>query len=195
MTAMEHAIAVAIGLIGVVVEGRVMGQHVETNGDRERISAHLQVLKTRVAHDPKDEKALNEIRAILRGKWSFARTYACTVLRKLGPAARPAIPELIIALNSGDDFVEPEAARALGAVAVDDPAPVPSLIKKLSRENDEIAWAASAALGNIGAAASDAIPALEKASTSDWDLLASTSKESMAKIRRSQSKKQLKSSQ
>jgi len=150
----------------LVTVGIFMSRQTETVGDRKAISAHLRSLGEAFQADPTDSRPLDKIRTVLNGEWSFARTYACGVLSELGGLARPAVPDLVRALNCGDGPVEREAARALGDVAIGDPRPVPALMAKLSNEEDDVAWFSAEALGKIGSPAIQAIPALEKASAS-----------------------------
>lgn len=163
----------------VIAGGVYVRQRIETPGDRRAIAARLRELGDRVEKNPNDTHALDEIRTILNGHWSFARTYACTVLRELGTKAKPLTTDLVAALDCGDRFVEREAARALGTVAVGDPQPVPALIRKLSEDGRDSAWFSAEALGNIGTPALPAIPALEKAAMSKWDSMATSAKKAL----------------
>jgi HEAT repeat protein len=155
---------------------------IELPSDREAIADHLQELGAQVRRNPTDRRALDELKEILNRGSSFARTYACGVLRDLGPLATSAIPDLIRALNCGDGYVEREAALALGTVAVGDARPVPALIEKLKQEDDDAAWFSADALGNIGEPALPAIPALERALNSKWDLMASSARHALEKL-------------
>jgi HEAT repeat protein len=173
----------AIFLCCIVAGGVYVRQHIETLGDRRAIADRLRELGANVQKNPNDAQALDELKAVLNGKWSFARTYACTVLKNLGPKAEPLTVDLIGALNCGDMFVEREAARALGTVAVGDPRPVPALIRKLSEDDRDVAWFSAEALGNIGVPAIPAIPALENAAMSKWDSMAYHAKEALRKLK------------
>jgi hypothetical protein len=175
--------ALLVALCTVVCAAIATRYNVETLGDRRDVAAHLQMLKRRVEHDPQDTGALDEIRSILHGKWSFARTYSCGVLGELGTKARPAIPDLVEALNSGDGYVEREAALALGKVAVGDPRPVPALIDKLTQQRSDAAWFSAESLGNIGGPAVLAIPALERATASQSKPLRESAEEALSKLK------------
>jgi HEAT repeat protein len=176
-----------IGL-GVLLAVLVIGimfvrEKFETQGDRTRITLRLHELRATFEADPEDERPLKEIVSVLRGDWSFARTGACVALGDLGPIAAAAIPDLIDALDSGDGYVEREAARALLTVAQNDPRPVPALTRKLQSAYDDAAWFSAEALGNIGRPAVSAIPALEIAAMSRDPALAESASAALAKLR------------
>jgi HEAT repeat protein len=181
MPNLKRAIACFVVLF-IVAAAIVFWMDLETVADRERVALHLQDLARRIENDPTDSGALDEIREILNGNWSFARTYACTTLVKLGPKATAATPDLIQALNSGDPFVEREAARALGTVAVGRPEAVGPLIEKLVYDDDDVGWFAARSLGDIGMPARRAIPFLERAAESANRLMADEAKDALGKL-------------
>ncbi len=159
--------------------------HIETLGDREAVFNRLHALAHRVEQDPADARPLDEIRAILKGRWSFARTTAASVLGELGPLARPAIPDLINALNGEDIFVKGEAAVALGHLAVGDARPVRSLTEHLEVDGADSGYGRTyiEALGEIGSPAVPAIPFLERAAQSHDEHTARIAKESLQKLK------------
>lgn len=167
-------------VVGLIWYGR---HHTETLGDRQKIALHLQVLKKKVQENPADKESLNEIIKVLNGNWPFARTYAVGMLRELGPLASSAIPDLILALNCGDRYVEREAARALGAVAIGRAEPVPALIKKMQNEHRDSAWFSAESLGSIGEPALVAIDALEKAAKSSDSRMADSAQKALKRLR------------
>ena len=178
-------LSLIIGLLFVssLVAGAVyVRQHIETPGDRRAIAARLRDLGHRYESNPQDVAAHDEIRAVLNGKWGFAQTYACGVIRELGTKGSAFIPDLIRALNCGDQFTEREAARALGTAAVGDPQPVPALIQKLSEERRDVGWFSAEALGNIGAPAISAIPALKAAASSRSPTMVTKAKSALKKL-------------
>jgi HEAT repeat protein len=166
----------------LVLAALALRTQVETLGDRERIANRLRDLKARIEHDQNDISALNEIVEVLHGRWSFAQTYACGTLRELGPLARPALGDLIWALDCGNPFVEREAARALGDVSVGMPDAVPALMQKLRDEDDDAAWFAAESLGKIGRPAKPALSALERASRSDNQQMADSAKRALKRL-------------
>ena len=157
--------------------------HVETSGDRERISAKIKQLQQEIEMNPQDGKPLLELEGIVAGNWSFARTIACVALGKLGGKARHSSRVLLEALDCGDPYVEGEAARALGSVGDDSPDVVMALVGKLSDPASGAAWFAADSLGNLGAAAKIAIPALEKARASDWPPMQYSAEMALGKLR------------
>ncbi len=134
--------------------------NIDTATKRKDICRFLNDRAACVNADRSDSRSLEEIIGVLNGNWSFARTNAAVVLGNLGQKAKPAIPDLIRALNCGDGFVEREAAIALGKVSRGMPDTVDGLSQKLSSDWDVSIFSAEA-LGEIGAPAIVAIPALK----------------------------------
>jgi HEAT repeat protein len=101
---------------------------------------------------------------------------AAEALRRLGPAARSAIPALIKALDDDRAWVRGGAVRALGAFRADAKETVPALIALVGREEREALEArewdyppnaseAIALLGDFGPAAKEALPLLRRLAT------------------------------
>jgi HEAT repeat protein len=86
------------------------------------------------------------------------RRYAAIELKKMGPPAAEAVPELIAVLDDPEERVGQEAVEALGQIGK---AAVPALIDALVKAT---AWrvrrGAAAALSRIGPAAAGAVPTL-----------------------------------
>jgi HEAT repeat protein len=104
---------------------------------------------------------------IARGGELAMQTTVVGALGEFGPAAAPAIPELIRMLRSvepsGPDYVNASAATALGRIAPGTPsstAAVTALTEALHAESTSIRLAAVYALAQFGANASIAIPQL-----------------------------------
>jgi HEAT repeat protein len=87
----------------------------------------------------------------------YNRRDAAETLKGLSAAAKPAVPDLIGALNDKDHQVRWAAADALGTIG---PAAVPALSDALQRKEDAVRIAAAVALGQIGPKAKGAVPAL-----------------------------------
>jgi len=180
---------IATGVLCVLLALAVfVRRHVQTQGDRDRVVAYLRALKADVELHPEKSQSLDKIRAILNGRWGFDRMYACGVLGELGPKARPAIPDLIAALNCGDGVVERESARAIGEIALGDPRPVEALIREVKLARGDVSWFSAEALGNIGEPALSAIPVLEKAALSTDDNMVYSAQEALKKLRELQAK-------
>jgi len=103
------------------------------------------------------------------------RARAAAVLRRIGPAAKDAVPGLIDALADENAETRSEVLFALGAIGPDAAAATPAIAKALDDEETDVAYAACYALGQIGPGAMDAKPALvEKLSAEDEFLTMAT---------------------
>jgi HEAT repeat protein len=153
--------------------------------------AEIDQLARRFEHNTADTEALDAIREIVRNGDSFPRTYACVALRRLGKSAGAATPDLIRALQSGDPFVEREAARALGTVAAGREDAVWPLIDKLQYEDDDVGWFAASSLGEIGLAATPAIPFLKQAAKSQNELMAEDATKALLVLKRLRDQEEL----
>jgi HEAT repeat protein len=88
--------------------------------------------------------------------------HAAAALSQMGPAAEPAIPDLMAALESKNEAVASHAAAALGAIGPKSKLAVPGLLKLLSSGNIVVKEHAASALGNMGRAAEPAVNDLAK---------------------------------
>lgn len=85
----------------------------------------------------------------------------CVLLEKLGKAARPAIPKLIVLLDDSTQFTRQRAALALSKIGGADLAPaVPGLIRMLAAKESYVREMAAKTLGTAGPAAEQSIPQL-----------------------------------
>jgi HEAT repeat protein len=186
MTRQSKTIVSLLIALGLVTTYCFIRQHVETSGDRKAVASRLRALADNVRRNPNDTRSLQKIVAVLNGKWSFARTYACGVLGELGPLAQPAVPDLIRALDSGDRYVEREAARALGEVAIGMHEPVEPLRQKLVCEDIDVGYFSAEALGKIGEPALVALPDLERAAQSRHKSMSYDATEAVDRLRKLQ---------
>lgn len=83
-----------------------------------------------------------------------------SVLRALGPNARPALPELIASLEAGDGFARSEAAAVIGGMGEAARPAVPALAAMLEGASAADVRLALRVLGNLGPAGAAAAPAL-----------------------------------
>jgi HEAT repeat protein len=86
-------------------------------------------------------------------------------LGKIGPEAKAAVPSLISALKTNDEFDESNVAETIGKIGTNASAAVPVLIKTLQQTNDPcsgVKIAAMDALGGIGRPAEAALPLLQQ---------------------------------
>jgi len=96
------------------------------------------------------------------------------ILGALGPAAKPALAELMQGLSDADPQCRGDAAVALGAIGPDAAEAVPGLQKLLGDESTPVGvrYAAAYALGQIGTAAVAADPQLRALARSPDELMA-----------------------
>ncbi len=98
--------------------------------------------------------------ALLRDLCNMEGTRGFTVLSRLKPAAKDAIPILTTLLRHENSRVASNAAVALGLMGPAAKDAIPILTKLLRDENPRLRFNAAMALGWMGLAAKDAIPAL-----------------------------------
>ncbi|MBS0265495.1 MAG: HEAT repeat domain-containing protein [Planctomycetes bacterium] len=87
---------------------------------------------------------------------------AAAALSLMGPAAEPAIPDLVAALASKHEAVASQAAMALGAIGPKAKLAVPGLQALLVKGNLAVKEHAASALGNLGPVAAPAVNDLAK---------------------------------
>jgi HEAT repeat protein len=105
------------------------------------------------------------------------------ILAALGPAAKPAVDDMIKSLADADPAVRGDAAAAIAAIGPDAAAAVPSLVKMLADEGAPVArYPAAYALGRIGPAAKPAVEQLRALATSPDEVLATVAVWSAIKI-------------
>ena len=95
------------------------------------------------------------------------------ILGAIGPAAKPAVDDIIKSLDDADPAVRGDAAVAIASIGPDAAAAVPSLLKMLADEGAPAArYPAAFALGRIGRAAKPAVEQLRALATSSDEVLA-----------------------
>ena len=106
------------------------------------------------------------------------------ILAALGPTAKPAVDDVITALDDSDPIIRGEAAVAIAAIGPDAAAAVPMLLKTLADGNaaPESRYSAAYALGRIGPAAKPAAEQMRSLITSPDEVLATVAAWSMLKI-------------
>lgn len=102
-----------------------------------------------------------------------SRRQALGVLAAIGPAARPALPDLVAALADADEAAATEAAVAIAEIGGGAAEAVPELQKMLGDGAPAGArYTAAYALGRIGPAAKAALPRLLDLTAADDEILA-----------------------
>lgn len=105
------------------------------------------------------------------------------VLAAIGPAAKPAIDDMIKTLSDADPAVRGDAAVAIAAIGPDAAAAVPHLAKMLADDAAPAArYPAVYALGRIGPAAKPVVEQLRSLAESQDEVLATVALWSMLKI-------------
>jgi HEAT repeat protein len=133
---------------------------------------------------PTEGKSVAEFEAMVRGTDPTAQAQGALGLGKLGPAAAPAVPALIDALESPALLVRQNAALALGDIGPDARAAVPSLTSSLADPEWQVRRAAAVALGMIGPEAKPAEKALEQLTADKNSLVQKAAREALSKIKR-----------
>ena len=102
------------------------------------------------------------------------RAKALEILSAIGPAAKPAVDDMLKLLADVDPGIREEAAIAIGAIGPDAAAAVPALQKILADDTAApgMRYAAAYALGRIGPAAKPAIDQLRALATATDEVLA-----------------------
>jgi HEAT repeat protein len=124
--------------------------------------------------------ALPGLEAALKQPALQART--ALVLRRMGPAAAPAVPALSEALAEARPTARREILFALAAIGPAARPAVPSLVRLLAKPDAETQYAAVYAVGRIGPAAIEAKPLLEKGLSSGDELIRTACVWALARI-------------
>jgi len=123
---------------------------------------------------------------VLREKLSdpALRPQVLEILAALGAAAKPAVDDLVRALDDGNPNVRGDAALAIAAVGADGATAVPSLLAMLADGSavPGTRYAAAYALGRIGPAAKPAVEQLESLSGSQDEVMATVAVWALLKI-------------
>jgi HEAT repeat protein len=111
------------------------------------------------AHQPdRVRTAVSALAASLADPDAAVRSGAARALGRIGPAAAPAVPNLLQLLKDADETVRCRTAEALGQVR--DAAAVPALAAELAGPGSPLKEVAVRALGEFKEAARPAVPAL-----------------------------------
>lgn len=153
-----------------------------TSGMRGEVAAELADAlgdddpKTGVAAGAALVRLGEEAVAALRPKLGDAalRRAAMDVLAAIGPAAKPALDDIIAALADTEAEYRSEAALAIAAIGTDAAAAVPALRRNLADEAaaPAVRYAAAFALGRIGPAAVEAEPLLRSLASAEDETMA-----------------------
>jgi HEAT repeat protein len=114
--------------------------------------------------------------ATLRGKLAdpAVRTHVLEILAGIGPAAKPALDDIVKELGDADADHAGEAAVAIGAIGPEAVAAVPALRRVVgdAAKAPGLRYSAAYALGRIGPAAKEAEPDLRKLAEVEDELMA-----------------------
>jgi HEAT repeat protein len=107
------------------------------------------------------------------------------IMAALGPAAKPAVADLVTLLDDADPQCRGDAAVALGAIGADAAEGVPALQKLLGDASvpDGVRYAVVYALGRIGPAAASAEPMIRELTQSKDELMATVAVWAALKIK------------
>lgn len=113
------------------------------------------------------------------------RNDALEILAELGPAAKPALAEMIAGLGDEDPVYRSDAAMAIAAIGPEAAAAAPELEKLLADESTPppVRYTAAYGLGRIGPAAVAAEPLLRRLADSGDELMATVAVWAALKIR------------
>jgi HEAT repeat protein len=110
-------------------------------------------------------KSVEELRVMMADSNPEAQARGAFGLSRHGPAASPAVPDLVAALKRPDALVRQNSALALGAIGPPAASAVPALTESLGDPEWAVRRQAALALGEIGPAAKSALPALARLET------------------------------
>ena len=96
----------------------------------------------------------------LGGPDSFVRGFVAWYLGEMGPAARSALPALVVAQNDPDPGVRALVLRSLAVVGAGAPEAIEALRKALREGTGDDRWKAARSIGKLGPAGRVAIPDL-----------------------------------
>jgi HEAT repeat protein/beta-lactamase regulating signal transducer with metallopeptidase domain len=99
---------------------------------------------------------------------SRVRYTAATALGNIGPDARAAIPDLVVALGDEEEFLRANSAEAIGNIDPADLQAVPALIKAMKDKSGRVRVAAAETLLRIGPVNKEVILAFIEAADDNW---------------------------
>ncbi len=102
------------------------------------------------------QRFVQDLRSPESNDWSYAAQELC----RLGPAAKSAVPYLILHLQDDDPDVRSATAGVLASIGPEAKDAVPVLTQTLQENNLRVCTTSAAALGRIGPAAMSSVPAL-----------------------------------
>jgi len=108
-------------LIAGNVEGEQTGQTIRDKLAQAQKKQNATAPETSGPRNPdSDAKPLSHWVAMLKASEPRVRSRAASALGRIGPAAKPAVPELMRALEDKDFFVRASAAEALEKIRTDE---------------------------------------------------------------------------
>jgi len=103
--------------------------------------------------------AIPALTELLTDKDEGVRMVAATLMGKIGPDAMKAVPALTQLLKDNNKWVQMNAALALGEIGHEAKTAIPALMELLQEKNETVRQAATWALRKIGPEAKPAVPA------------------------------------
>jgi hypothetical protein len=134
---------------GVTLAGRL-----QNNSPTVRLSTLWEIKQRAI----KEAQVVSAVAACLKDRDTAVSAAAAEALAGFGPAAYPAVPQLIFALGDHRDRMRLSAVRALGELRNEPQYVVPHIETMLEDSNVDVAIEASRALRNFGASAASSLP-------------------------------------
>jgi HEAT repeat protein len=96
------------------------------------------------------DAGVDSVSSLLLDEDVFVRLTAASILGRIGPPAKPALPLLVKGLKDAHPLVREESAGAIGKIGGNDPLALSALIEAMSDENAEVREKVTEALTQLG---------------------------------------------
>lgn len=145
-----------------LLPARELANRLRTGSASVRLSTLWEISQEKMT----DQSAITAVTACLADRDPVISAAAGGTLAALGPAAAPALPQLVAALSSRHEQTRAGAAKALGVLAQKPEIVVPELAPLVDEADDTVAIEAATALRQFGRPAESAAPQVLAALTS-----------------------------